>query len=77
MLVVDKDVQLSLKGPDDIVKIEKVATGAASQSPGLAVTGFPQQRLAGPYSTTWERLCDHRDGIQSLAERSIGPGVPF
>ncbi len=37
MLVVDKDVQLSLKGPDDIVKIEKVAViGAGVMGSGIA-----------------------------------------
>ena len=37
MLVVDKDVLLSLKGPDDIVKIEKVAViGAGVMGSGIA-----------------------------------------
>ena len=37
MLVVDKDVQLSLKGPEDIVKIEKVAViGAGVMGSGIA-----------------------------------------
>ena len=37
VLVVDKDVQLSLKGPEDIVKIEKVAViGAGVMGSGIA-----------------------------------------
>ena len=37
MLVVDKDVQLSLKGSEDIVKIEKVAViGAGVMGSGIA-----------------------------------------